>query len=317
VIAAGFLCLPNIQANPSLAGAALWADWTQFTSGGIREYWMKWGSDTSGFFGDGGWDDLQNVAETVQRAGKIFLPVTYAPMSDVRSIRWGRANFLLTWNGGASAFIFAPAPEAQDPWSPEWTTEIGSPTGARVLVGGVWRREFTGGTVLVNRSSSAVSVDLGASYALPDGAAVSQVTVAALSGLVLTRAAASAAPPEKRNAPVSASGEFKVDVGASVAPAVPAAGAPASAPAPTVGVTGRVTPAGGIAGEIARALRSGEGTATVYGKTGSGWRRLGAVRIDARGRFTLRRAVRLVSVRAVARVATTVVQSRAVRVSRG
>jgi hypothetical protein len=319
VIAAGLLCLPNIQANPTKANAALWADWTQFTSGGVREYWMKWGGGTDGAFGDGGWDDLQAVAETVQRAGKIFLPVTYAPLSDVRSIRWGRANFLLTWDGGASAFVFAPTPEAQDPWSPEWTAEIGTPTGPRALVGGVWRREFTGGTVLVNRTSAPVEVDLGAAYALADGASVTRVRLDGLSGLVLARAAGAAPPAKKADDPGSNDG-FRINVDADVVtparpePAEPpAATSEAAAAAPTVEVTGRVSAeTGGLTETVADALR--DGRATVYGKTGGGWKRLGAVRIDGKGRFALRRVARVASVRVVARVGERLVRSRTVRV---
>jgi Hypothetical glycosyl hydrolase family 15 len=316
VIAAGLLCLPNIQANPAKADAALWADWTQFTSGGVREYWMKWGGDTTGAFGDGGWDDLQAVAETVQRAGKIFLPVTYAPLSDVRSIRWGRANFLLTWDGGPSAFVFAPTPEAQDPWSPEWTAEIGTPTGPRALVGGVWRREFTGGTVLVNRTSAPVEVDLGAAYALADGTSGTHVRLDGLSGLVLARAAAIAPPPAKKTDAPATNDGFRINVDADVVPPAKPAATPAEPPtpqpAPTVEVSGRVSPATGITTKIATALR--DGTATVYGSSGSGWKRLGAVRIDAKGRFVLRRTARIDGVRVVARVGERLVRSRTVRV---
>jgi len=196
VIAAGFLCLPNIQAQPVLANAALWKDWIQFTSGGTREYWTKWNSDTSGRYGDGGWNDLESVFTTVESAGKIFLPVTYAPMSDVASMRYARASFLLRWDGGPSAFLFAPTPEAQDPWSPEWTTEIGVPVGDPVQVGSAWKRAFTGGMVVVNPSSSVtVTVQLGASYSLPGGSTASAVTLAPLSGLVVMGTVATSTPP--------------------------------------------------------------------------------------------------------------------------
>jgi Hypothetical glycosyl hydrolase family 15 len=186
IIAAGFLCLPNIQANPTLAGAALWSDWIQFTSGGTREYWMKWGWGSDGRFGDGGWSDLQGVFAAVQNAGKIFLPVTYAPPPDVVSARYGRASFLLAWNGGPSSFIYAPTPEAQDPWSPEFAFDIGTPTGARYQVGQAWRRAYTGGTVVVNPSSTvAQTVTLGATYLHPDGSPVTSVVLQPMTGLVL------------------------------------------------------------------------------------------------------------------------------------
>ncbi len=196
VIAAGFLCLPNIQAHPVLANARLWADWIQFTSGGTREYWTKWGSGSDGRFGDGGWSDLQAVFSTVQEEGKIFLPVTYAPLDDAQSIRYARASFLLRWDGGQSAFVFAPSVEAQDPWSPEWTTDVGTPLRPPTQVGSAWLRSFSGGVVVVNPSqSTGATVDLGGSHVLPDGAVVTSVALAPMSGLVL-RAAPSVAPPQ-------------------------------------------------------------------------------------------------------------------------
>jgi hypothetical protein len=185
VIAAGFLCLPNIQAHPVLADAVLWKDWLQFTSGGFREYWMKWGFDAGGSFANGDWDELHRIARTVQSAGKIFVPVTYAPPTDVRSMRWARANFLLTWNGGPSALVFAPTPEAQDPWAGDWTADVGRPLGSAVAAGEIWSRRFSDGLVLVNRASSARVVQLGGRYALPDGTTATAATVEAHGGLVL------------------------------------------------------------------------------------------------------------------------------------
>ena len=183
---AGFLVIPNIQSDPVLADAKLWADWTQFTSGGTREYWMKWGSGADGQFGDGGWADLMNVMDTVEREGKIFLTTTTGPAGDVRSMRWGRASFLIGWDGGPSAFSFDPNAPI-DPWSADWTTDVGVPAGAKqALPGGVYRRDYTQGTAIVNTSANGVrTVDLGRSYITPEGVPVSQVTLQPLTGLVL------------------------------------------------------------------------------------------------------------------------------------
>ena len=183
---AGFLVIPNIQADPVLANASLWADWAQFTSGGTREYWMKWGAGTDGQYGDGGWADLMKVMETVEGEGKIFLTTTSAPAGDVRSMRWGRASFLIGWNGGPSAFSFDPSAPV-DPWSADWTTDVGVPAGPKqALGGGVYRRDYTQGTAIVNTSGQAArTVDLGRSYVTPEGLPVTQVTLQPLTGLVL------------------------------------------------------------------------------------------------------------------------------------
>jgi hypothetical protein len=183
--AAGLLVLPNIQAHPVLAGPRLWADWTQFTSGGTREYWMKWGSGYDGHFSGDGWDDLQDVFETVQKAGKVFLTSTTAPNDDVRSMRWGRASFLLGWNGGPSAFAFDSG-KAVDPWSPEWTIDVGKPVGPRQRAGHVWKRRYTDGVVLANVSEKASQkIGLDRAYVRPSGEHVTAVTLRPMTGLVL------------------------------------------------------------------------------------------------------------------------------------
>ena len=72
-----------------------------------------------------------------------------------------------------------------DPWSDEWTIDIGAPKGQRYRVGNAWRRDYTAGTVIVNPSASRVEVDLAASYLMPDGTPVLSVPLDPQSGLVL------------------------------------------------------------------------------------------------------------------------------------
>jgi Hypothetical glycosyl hydrolase family 15 len=203
--AEGFLVLPNIQAHATLAGVELWRDWLQFTSGGTREYWMRWGNPGS-HFGGQPWLELQEIFAEVQRQGKLFLTGTPADgPGDVRSMRYGRASFLLGWNGGAAGF-------GGGNWHPEWTIEIGRPTGPRYQVGSAWRRDYTEGTAIANISPSASqTVALGASYLQSDGSAVTSVTLAPLTGIVLrdrepaaTQSGAAADPP-KRPEPVQPS----------------------------------------------------------------------------------------------------------------
>jgi hypothetical protein len=191
--AAGFEVIPNIQAHGSLAGVDVWRDWLQFTSGGVREYWMRWGNAGS-HFGGQGWLELQQIFEEVQRHGKLFLTGTPTDGSeDVRSMRWGRASFLLGWNGGPAGF-------GGGNWHPEWTIEIGTPTGPRYQVGTAWRRDYTEGTAIANISASASqTLALGGTYLQPDGSAVSSVTLPPLTGIVLRASGrvTSGAPPSR------------------------------------------------------------------------------------------------------------------------
>jgi hypothetical protein len=192
----GFLAIPNLSTPwaSDYDAQATWADWLQFTSGAVQEYYSKWGSSSSGWFAGNDWTFRQRFQALTEQAGKIFLGVTYAPKGDERSMAWARANFLLQdepRNGGALIFQ-ATDPEAQDPYNASWTADVGAPVGARFQVGSAWRRNFTGGTVVVNPTSSTVTVDLGARYTTTGGSTTRSVTLAATSGAGLRSADASA-----------------------------------------------------------------------------------------------------------------------------
>jgi hypothetical protein len=304
---AGFLVIPNIQADPVLADAKLWADWTQFTSGGTREYWMKWGSGSDGQYGDGGWADLMNVMETVEREGKIFLTTTTAPATDVRSMRWGRASFLIGWNGGPSAFSFDPNAPI-DPWSADWTTDVGVPAGPKqALADGVYRRDYTQGTAIVNTSGQAArSVDLGRSYVTPEGLPVTQVTLQPLTGLVLRL------PPGVFDQPETTT---------TTTAATPKQTKPAKSTTRTVGrghmLARRVALHGGriLHGRV-RAAR-GRWHVVVYWRHRSHWLLFARARTNAAGLFRVHRVVHArhgVPMRAVARVGRAWAESQVVRV---
>jgi hypothetical protein len=205
---AGFLAIPNLSAPwaSDYDAQATWSDWLQFTSGALQEYYSKWGTDSSGWFAGNDWTYRQKFQSLTEQTGKIFIGLTYAPKVDTRSMTWARANFLLfddPANGGA--LIFEPTgPEAQDPYASSWTADVGSPVGARFQVGSAWRRNFTGGAVVVNPTSSTVTVDLGASYVDATGAVVQSVTLGATSGAILRSAAGAPAPPPPAPPPPAA-----------------------------------------------------------------------------------------------------------------
>ena len=181
--AQGALVVPNIYTEwPT--GPVVWRDWLQFVSGALQEYWTKWGEASTDHFAGADWSYRQQFLALTQAAGKPYLGVTYAPKSDVRSMAYARASFLLDWNGGSSALVFE-APGGQDPYASEWTAQIGRPAGAKVAVGGAWRRSYTGGSAVVNPSTAPVTVELGRPHVRPDGSRVQAVTLAPATGLVL------------------------------------------------------------------------------------------------------------------------------------
>jgi hypothetical protein len=197
--AQGVLAVPNINFD---CWEACWRDYLQFVPGAMREWWSKNGTGTTGHYTGGSWEWANSFLRITQEAGKFLLPVTYAPMSDTRSMRFARASFLLDWDGGSSSFVFEPTdPEAQNPYSAEWAMDIGRPVAARYGVGVAWRRQFTGGTALVNPSSARTqTVKLGAAYLMPDGSRVTSVSLRPATGLVLR-----SAPRRTRSAPESLS----------------------------------------------------------------------------------------------------------------
>ena len=191
----GFLAIPNLSTPwaSDYDAQATWSDWLRFTSGAVQEYYSKWGSSSSGWFAGNDWTFRQKFQTLTEQAGKIFLGLTYAPKGDERSMAWARANFLLQdepANGGALIFE-ATDPEAQDPYSASWTADVGSPVGPRFQVGSAWRRTFTSGTVVVNPTSSTVTVGLGARYTTSGGSTTRSVTLGPTSGAILRKAESS------------------------------------------------------------------------------------------------------------------------------
>ena len=187
----GFLVLPNIALPYSSTNYETWSDWISFTSGAIQEHFSKWGTGTTLQFGDADWKWRRGFLPLTEKAGKIFLGITYAPMTDVRSMVYARANFLLDWDGGPSALIFEPSdPEQQDPYAAAWTQDIGTPLAPPYQVGAAWRRDFTGGTVVVNPSTVGTqTVSLGRPYSSADGSTVTSISVGPLTAAILRSAA--------------------------------------------------------------------------------------------------------------------------------
>lgn len=202
----GFLVIPNIYLPYSPGALATWLDWISFTSGGMQEFWSKWGTGNTGQFAGNDWTYRQQFLAATQRAGKVFLGLTYAPSGDVRSMRYARSTFLLDWDGGRSALLLESG-SGVDPTSGDWMTDIGSPRGTRYPVGAAWRRDYSGGTVLVNPSSATVWVSLGSAHVSQDGEVISSLALAPTTGAVLrslgTQAPAPAPPPDSASpAPV-------------------------------------------------------------------------------------------------------------------
>ncbi len=199
----GLLVMPNIFiANWwESSGITAWDTFLSNSSGAVQEYFTKWGTDSGQWFTDDGgyhndWTSRQEFLRRTQAAGKIFVGLTYAPSTDLRSMRYARTSFLADWNGGPSALSFEPTtPEQQDPYNSIWTKDLGSPLGAKYRVGLAWRRDFSGGVIVVNPSTSQQTVGLGGTFSTLSGQLVTSVTLGTADAAILMPAGAPSPPP--------------------------------------------------------------------------------------------------------------------------
>jgi hypothetical protein len=158
-----------VPGNTGSDDGSLEAKWWQrlgpYVSGLHREYFLQAASNTSQLRSDGTawydhWAGWTNLISVTQAMGRDFFGMTYGSMTNLRAMRYCKASFLLNWDGGGGAFIYA-ATDSTDPWHSAWTTDIGYPVAAKSsLAPGVWMRRFERGTVVVNASKSVVTVSV-------------------------------------------------------------------------------------------------------------------------------------------------------------
>ena len=151
-----------------------------------HEFWMRWQEGTPLMSG-AEWLTSIEMQEAIEATGASWTAITYGSLGDTTAMRYARASFLLAWNGRqGSALFYRPDPDLVDPYASEWTSDVGTPSGNRYAVGVGWRRQFTGGTVIVNPSATAAQTfALGGTYRMPDGSSASSITLAPTSALVL------------------------------------------------------------------------------------------------------------------------------------
>jgi Hypothetical glycosyl hydrolase family 15 len=189
----------NPGSDDGSLNAAFWSRLAPHVSGIQSEYWIQDPNDVTRLRATGTawyqqWDGWLNLMNAAQSRGTDFFAMMYGSTTNVETMRYGRASFLLLWDGSGGAFTYD-IPSG-DPWNAEWTTAVGQPAGARFQVGVGWRREYTNGTAIVNPSpSTSQTFALGGTYMQADGTAVTRVTLAPTTGLVLTKQAVAPPPP--------------------------------------------------------------------------------------------------------------------------
>ena len=173
---------------------AWWREIAPATDALMVEYWQQNPNNLSELYTSDApswtarWEYWESLVEVAQRAGSSFFGLQVGDPSDVRMMRYGRASFLLAWNGKRGAYFFSPRAPV-DPWHQAWTADVGPPVGERYRVGVGWRRAFKHGTVIVNPSvSRRQTFELGALYNLPGGTTARSVTLEPTTALILRRA---------------------------------------------------------------------------------------------------------------------------------
>jgi Hypothetical glycosyl hydrolase family 15 len=175
------------------ADVAWWSWVAHYVNGLMDEFWEQSPLDLKLFDTNpccwtGNWNGWLRLAAAAQRAGADFFPVQYGSPSDVRTMSYGKASFLLVWDGSGGGYIFEPQAVA-DPWNPAWTTNIGKPAGKRRRVGAAWRRSYTRGIVLVNPDPSREqSFRLKGRFIGVRGPVSGSVTLQPVSALILRKA---------------------------------------------------------------------------------------------------------------------------------
>ncbi len=173
---------------------AWWTRIAPYADAEMTEYFEQNPNNTSQLFFNapttswmGNWLGKLDVIKAAQNAGKAAIALTYGTGSSTAVMTYGKASFLLVWNGTSGGFIYNPE-DATDPWNPAWTASIGTPNGAMTQVGGAYVRDYSGGYVVVNPSQSSATVSLPAGLKTLSGAAAgSSVTLATTTAAIFTK----------------------------------------------------------------------------------------------------------------------------------
>jgi hypothetical protein len=188
VRAAGKLAVANIGGWNDYYSAG--TRWLRFLSGAMQEHFAKWGTTPGDGYvwdwGSNGWRVQLKMVKACERRHKLFLGITNSSSTDRAAARYGWATLLLAAHGHSS---FALAQDyTQETWFPEYNYAIGRPRGRyRVGRGGVYRRRFARGLVLVNPKNAPRTVSFGRRYSGSGLTGATSATMPAHSGLVLHR----------------------------------------------------------------------------------------------------------------------------------
>ena len=143
--------------------AAFYKRLAPHVDGIMNEYWMQNPVDVAQMRSLGSnwyeyWDGWQALVSVTQAAGVDFFGLTYGSGNDTRAMRYGRASFLLDWNGRGGAFMWDMT-DRDDPYHPVAVKQLGLPVRPKFeRMPGVWQRRYERGIVILNATTDAVVV---------------------------------------------------------------------------------------------------------------------------------------------------------------
>jgi hypothetical protein len=180
----GFIAVANISDAYRFPG--LWQDWISLIDGATQEHFANWNTTAgTGYLYDWGadsaWRGHVDELAAAGRVGRSGWAVVKGAPGDGDLLRYGYASYLLAADERSWVTLGEPAT-----WIPELDWELGAPTGAARADGTTYRRDFAGGTVVVNASNTArVTVALGRALVDATGASRDSVTLPPLRAAVL------------------------------------------------------------------------------------------------------------------------------------
>jgi hypothetical protein len=180
--------------NTGATTISWWRSLSPYVSGLMNEYYgeIPDGSNRLRSTGESwtqNWDGWQRLVRVAQSHGRDFVGLMHGAPGDTRAMVYGKASFLLDWNGRGGAFVYAPKNYNGDSWNGAWTQNLGRPLGRKHRVGTGWMRRYRHGVVFLNPSSSqSQRFVLRRRYAAAGGRVVNVATLPPTTGLILRAA---------------------------------------------------------------------------------------------------------------------------------
>jgi hypothetical protein len=152
---------------------------------------MNYNLASPALFSGSAWTAVMQLMVNVSKDTGYYAN-TYDSSFNTQTMTYGKASFLLGWNGdSASAYQFhINNSNTTSSYNAIWAAGVGQPTDTYTeLSDGVYSRDFTSGKVLINPSATATeTVSLGATYTnTATGTKVTSVSLGPTSAAILSK----------------------------------------------------------------------------------------------------------------------------------